>query len=173
MPGNVHVAMVPPQEPSQTPTPPHVRVPWGAPLTVVQVPSLPATSHASQGWSHSRSQHAPSEQMSERQLLAVAQAPPFARFAAHLPALQNAPVAHSASFVQVATGQLPLVPSQRVTHELVASGRLPLGLIVQVPIVDAHVSQALTHALSQQTPPGAQNPLVQSELVLQAVMGAT
>jgi len=64
------------------------RVPCGAPVTAVQVPTLPATSQAWHWLPHALLQQTPSTQLALVHWLFALQVAPLACFAAHTPALQ-------------------------------------------------------------------------------------
>jgi hypothetical protein len=64
------------------------RAPWGAPLTLVQVPAEPETSQAWHCPLQAVAQHSPSMHVPLAHWVAAPQAPPFARSGAHTPAAQ-------------------------------------------------------------------------------------
>jgi len=67
----------------------------------VQVPTLPATPHASHCPLHAVSQQTPSAQLPDVHCPAEAHAAPLAFFAVHVPALQKSPAMQSASVTHV------------------------------------------------------------------------
>lgn len=77
-------------------------VPCGLPTMVVQLPAVPAASHAWHCPSHAVSQQTPSTQKPEAHSLGAPHVEPRRLFGAHVPlVVQNAVVAQSASVVQV------------------------------------------------------------------------
>jgi hypothetical protein len=102
---------------------PHLaRAPWGGPTTAVQVPALPATSHASHWPSQALSQHTPSIHSVLMHSLPPPHAVPAAFLATHLPPPQKNPLAHSPSPVHP-VAHAPAVHSTKGEHE----ARVPCG----------------------------------------------
>src|SRR5262245_9091913 len=94
-------SQLPPQaEPSDAQS---VRAPCGAPLTALQVPTLPATSQASHCWPQAALQHTASTQSPLWHCVAPEHVAPRTRFAIHTPAEQKKPLTQSLS-----SAQLPL-----------------------------------------------------------------
>jgi hypothetical protein len=76
------------------------RSPCGAPVTGAQVPTLPATSHASHWPSHAVLQHTPSTQLPPPHWLSLLHEPPKFCFGTHTPAEHQLPDAQSESAAQ-------------------------------------------------------------------------
>ena len=131
------------------------RMPWGVPTTGVQVPTLPATSHAS----HSPLQALPQQTPSTQKPLAHAppepQACPAVSVPWQVPPVQKAPLAQSLDVVHAA-GQVADVPAQTY-GEQVGAPAYPCGAVVHVPSAGApraleQTSHEPEHARLQQTP---------------------
>jgi len=103
-PGYPHcVGLLPSQAPPQA-VPSEVqawREPWGAPATLVQVPTWPGTSHAWHCPPQAALQHTPSTHRPLAHWLGPPHAAPFASAAVQMPAEQKLPDAQSASVAQL------------------------------------------------------------------------
>jgi hypothetical protein len=97
------------QLPAHGPLPAHAaRPPCGAPLTVVQVPSEPGTSHAWHCAPQVVLQQTPSTQLPERHAADALHACPLPALPMHLPTLQYEPVVQSLSPAHDVAHALPL-----------------------------------------------------------------
>ncbi len=119
------------------------RVPRGNPVTAEQVPTDPATLHASHCPEHPLSQQTPSTHRPETHWFTAAQRAPFVPFGLHWPASQKCPT-HSASPLHVALHAL--APQRKGVHaDVEAAGQAP------APSHDAEaVAVPETHAAAVQ-----------------------
>lgn len=131
-----------------------MRLPCGAPVTLLHVPRLPPTSHAWHELPHAPSQQYPSTQMPDVHSCApVAQVLPFAFFATQFVPLHQLPATHPAS-VEHVVGQVAPIPWHKYTPHVV---RLPWGApvtLVHVPKLPetSQASHELPHVALQQYP---------------------
>jgi len=116
-----------------------------------QLPTAPATLHASHVPLHAPLQHTPSTQKPDVHSLAAAQDAPATRLAAHVPPLQKAPALQSESAEHGAV-QLPAPSHSAKPHS--SPGSVRADTAEQVPTAPArsHARHAPAQAVSQHTP---------------------
>jgi hypothetical protein len=148
--GNVHPPRtVPSHFPLQTPVPAQApRAPWGAPVTVEQVPTFPVRSHASHLPVQSASQQTPSVQKPEpHSLLAAHPVPSGLLQVPGLPAaLHTSGGAQLEVLQQTPSTQFPELQSPAAVHAV------PIAPFWQAPAV---------HTKPRAQSPGAEHPVLQ------------
>jgi hypothetical protein len=112
------------------------RAPWGAPVTGLQVPTLPGRSQAWHWPPQAWLQQTPSAQAPVAHWLAAVQAPPLATLGRQAPAWHQSPAAQSASAAQLVL-QAVAPQAKGAQAEVAGAGQLPapsqLAAAVAVP----------------------------------------